>query len=297
MLDGLSLDQLRLFVTATELGSFSAVGRKFGRAQSVVSQHIAGLEKLLGVSLFERNGRTPKLTAQGENLLGVARSILRSVDDLKGQARMLEEGLEPELSVVVDVMFPQAVLTEALKAFAVKFPHTALRLHVEAMGAVPELVLKGRCQLGVMGSLPSIPKGLESVPLVSVPLVTVVGPDSVLARLKGPISQSQLTGQVQLVLTDRSDLTEGLDFGVIGTSVWRLADLGAKHAFLKAGLGWGNMPLEMVADDLIAGTLVKIDVGFPDMPTIAMHAIYRRDLAPGPAGRWLISKLQRTDDI
>ncbi len=293
MLDRFSLDQLRLFVAAAETGSFSAVGRKFGRAQSVVSQHIAALEQHLGVQLFARQGRTPRLTPQGDNLLRSAKAILRGVDELKGQARTLSEGLEPELSVVVDVMFSQASLTDAVKAFAVQFPHTTLRLHVEAMGAVPELVMNGRCQLGVMGSLPSVPKGLNRISLVSVPLVTVTGADTVLARLPGPISQDQLVGQVQLVLTDRSDLTEGVDFGVIGSTVWRLADLGAKYTFLKAGLGWGNMPLEMVAEDLRAGTLVKIDVGFPDMPTIAMHAVYRQDIALGPAGRWLIDRLRK----
>src|SRR3546814_4467829 len=45
---------------------------------------------------------------------------------------------------------------------------------------------------------------------------------------------------VQLVLTDRSDLTKGRDVGVIGLESWRLGDLGAKHALLVAGLGWGN---------------------------------------------------------
>ena len=42
---------------------------------------------------------------------------------------------------------------------------------------------------------------------------------------------------VQLVLTDRSTLTEGRDFSVIGVRTWRLADLGSKHALLLAGIG------------------------------------------------------------
>ena len=53
---------------------------------------------------------------------------------------------------------------------------------------------------------------------------------------------------IQLVLTDRSPLTEGRDFGVMSSRTWRLADLGAKHALLLEGIGWGNMPREMVQD-------------------------------------------------
>jgi hypothetical protein len=39
-----------------------------------------------------------------------------------------------------------------------------------------------------------------------------------------------------------TSLPEGRDFGVMGAKSWRLADLGAKHALLPAGVGWGNMP-------------------------------------------------------
>jgi len=62
MLDNVSLDQLRVFVAATDVGSFSAAARRLGRAQSAISQAIAGLESALGVQLFDRTERLPKLT-------------------------------------------------------------------------------------------------------------------------------------------------------------------------------------------------------------------------------------------
>jgi len=69
MLDAVTLDQLRTFIAAADEGSFSAAGRKLRRAQSVVSQTLANLEAQLGVPLFEREGRYPKLTEQGKALL------------------------------------------------------------------------------------------------------------------------------------------------------------------------------------------------------------------------------------
>ena len=113
MLDGLSLDQLRTFIAAAEEGSFSAAGRRLGRAQSVVSQTIVNLEAQLGVTLFERSGRYPALTEQGRILLADARAVVRVTDGLKARAKGMASGLEPELSVVVDVMFPMATLTKA----------------------------------------------------------------------------------------------------------------------------------------------------------------------------------------
>jgi hypothetical protein len=69
MLDGVSLDQLRTFIAAADEGSFSAAGRPLRRAQSVVSQPLANLERQLGVKLFERHGRLPALTDQGRSNL------------------------------------------------------------------------------------------------------------------------------------------------------------------------------------------------------------------------------------
>jgi DNA-binding transcriptional LysR family regulator len=69
MLEAVTLDHLRIFITAAEEGSFSAAGRRLRRAQSVVSQVIATLEGQLGVPLFDRAGRYPRLTDQGSALL------------------------------------------------------------------------------------------------------------------------------------------------------------------------------------------------------------------------------------
>mgnify|MGYP002141590272 CR=1 FL=1 len=80
----------------------------------------------------------------------------------------------------------------------------------------------------------------------------------------------------------RSTLTEGRDFGVLSVKSWRLADLGAKHALLLAGLGWGNMPKPMINEDLKRGRLVALKVETPVELTYPFHTVYRSDTPPGP---------------
>src|SRR5436190_11827986 len=99
MLDAVTLDQLRTFVAAVDEGSFSAAGRKLRRAQSVVSQTLANLEAQLGVKLFDRTARSPRLTDEGQSLLPDARSVADNVDEFKARARGMKDGLAPELSV------------------------------------------------------------------------------------------------------------------------------------------------------------------------------------------------------
>jgi hypothetical protein len=73
--------------------------------------------------------------------------------------------------------------------------------------------------------------------------------------------------------------------------------LGAKLAFLRAGFGFGFMPLHVVEADLASGELVQISAEEtpPKGHVIAMSAIYRTDSPPGPAGRWFIDHLKQDD--
>ena len=146
MLDGVTLDQLRTFIAAVDEGSFSAAGRKLRRAQSVVSQTLANLEAQLGVKLFDRSARYPRLTEEGRSLLVDARSVADNVDEFKARARAMREGLEPELSVAMDVMYPMEALTRAAAHSRKTYPHTPLRLYVEALGGVIKPVLDRNLQ-------------------------------------------------------------------------------------------------------------------------------------------------------
>lgn len=285
-----SIEQIRTFLAVVEEGSFAAAGRRLRRATSVVSYAIANLEDQLGVRLFQREGtRKPRLTAEGQAVLEELRQVERGFVGLRARVSGLAQGLEPRLAVVVDVMFPSACLAAALQEFAERFPSVALTLRIEALGAVADLVLRGEATLGIAGPLAAELPGLTRNFIGTVELLPVASPAH---RL---VHGGALADDVQLVLTDRSDLSEGRDFSVMSARTWRLGDLGAKHALLRAGTGWGNMPRWMVADDLAAGRLV--DLKRPERPggNYPLFAIHRADTPPGPAARWLAERLGRIE--
>jgi len=131
--------------------------------------------------------------------------------------------------------------------------------------------------------------------LIGVEMVIVAAATHPLGALRGPIRTAEFAKHTQLVLTDRTTLSQGREFAVLSPRTWRLADLGAKHEFLRANLGWGGMPLHRVERDLADGTLVRLqpEDAVADL-VMAMSAIYRTDSPPGPAGRWLIGQLRTT---
>lgn len=286
-----TLDQLRIFLAVADEGSFNAAAKRLGRAISAVSYGVAQLEAQLGTSLFEREGsRRPVLTEAGKALLADARGVSDGVDALTYKVRAMHTGLESELTLALDVMVPMTNVAAILRDFQQFFPTVDLRLHVEALGAIAALLLEGRADLGVCGPVVHNDPSLERMGIGAVQLVPVAAPGHPLARM-AEIAPGETRRHLQLVLTDRSPLTEGRDFSVTASRTWRLADLGAKHALLLEGIGWGNMPLHDVANDLAAGRLVTLPV--PEEPNLAyrLNAQWRRDCPPGPARQWMLAAL------
>jgi DNA-binding transcriptional LysR family regulator len=286
-----TVDQLRIFLAVADEGSFNRAGKKLGRALSVISYGVSALEAQLGVSLFMREGsRRPQLTDAGRALLADAKAVIDEVDGLIAQARSIRQGLETELALAVDVMVPSATVAPILREFQEVFPTVDLRLHVEALGAVAALVLDKRADLGVAGpDILDLPE-LERSAIGSVELIPVAAPNHPLAQL-GTIQPGEARRHLQLVLTDRSTLTEGKEFSVVSPRTWRLADLGAKHTLLLEGIGWGNMPRHRVAQDLRQDRLVQLNL--PENPPLAytLHALWRKDSRPGPATSWMLETL------
>jgi DNA-binding transcriptional LysR family regulator len=287
-----SHDQLRIFLAVADEGSFNRAARRLGRALSVISYGVAALEAQLGVTLFDRAGsRRPVLTAAGAALLADARAIADDVDRLVGRARGIRQGLESELALAVDVMVPTCTLATVLRAFQQRFPTVDLRLHVEALGAVAALLLDRRASIAIAGPDIIGHQDLERQTIGCVALTPVAAPGHPLTQ-PGPIAPGAARGHLQLVLTDRSPLTQGKDYSVLSPRSWRLADLGAKHALLLEGIGWGYMPRHNIDADLAAGRLVALDL--PEAPPIdyRLHALWRKDLLLGPAAAWVLEEMQ-----
>ena len=293
MLDSLTLDQIRLFLAVADAGSFSKAAKQLTRAQSAVTYGIQKLEAQFGIPLFDRTTYRPALTEAGRALLPRARRITEETNAFRDTARSLASGLEAELTIVLDSMFPMPAVVKALRAFTAKFPSVPPRVYVQSLGAAAELVLDGTCMIGLLLFIYSDIALLRRFPLLTIDLIPVVAPNHPLAALQGPIDTQILDQHVQLVLTDRSSQTAGRDYGVLSGHAWRLADLGAKHSMLLAGLGWGNMPSHLVQNDIAQGRLKVIRPAEFDsrVAQFMMCGAYLADHRLGPAGQWMIDHL------
>ena len=292
MFDAITLDQLRTFIAVVDEGSFSSAGRKLRRVQSAVSHSMANLETNLGVKLWDRSTRIPKLTAEGSVLLSNARRVCSDVDALRHASEALMSGLEPSVSLAVDAILPVRALVDLCREFALKFPTVQLSLHTDTLSAVSARVLDGTCHIGVVGPAAQA-QGLERHHLTVVRMIPVVASGHPLARKRGKLKTPELAEFVHIVLSERGGTAPTEDQGVLSSNCWRVADLGTKHALLLGGLGWGNMPEHMVKEDLASGRLVRLKVAAwgDDTWLLSLSIVHRPELSKGPAARWLLQRM------
>jgi DNA-binding transcriptional LysR family regulator len=291
----LSLDQLQVLLSIAEAGSFAGAARRLKRATSAVSYAVDTLESQLGITLFERGTtRRAKLSRAGEAVVAEAKSVAYSAQMLRARVKGLREGLETEVSVVVDAMFPSDRLVEVLKNFHAKFPTVPLRLKLEALGEIERSLRSGAAVIGIGGSVHMKSEGLRCIQLEGVQLIPVAAPGHPLA-LGGRAKPGAPREHLQLVLAEQA-AADRRDFGVVSVNVWRLGDLASKHALLLAGIGWGGMPEPMVRADVDAGRLVRLEMADWRGGVYPLQVAHKNDSPPGPAGQWLIECLVDQDD-
>lgn len=272
-------------------GSFRAAAGRLFRVQSAVSHAIGNLEAQLGIALFDRSGHRPALTPEGQALLADARAILLKVDGMRARARGLGEGVELELAIVVDTLFPIAAVAAALKAMRALYPSVGVRLSVAPLGGPLAALQERRCTLGILVGEDFRDPHIELEALSAGSMLAVAAashPLALRAADAAPLNAAELTDHLQIVLADPTPLSEGRDFGILSPGTWRVSSQDAKHALILAGLGWGRLPLWMVERDLTEGRLIQLPAAAlgPEGMAINQAFLARRVGQPlGPAAR------------
>ncbi|WP_415845150.1 LysR family transcriptional regulator [Stutzerimonas zhaodongensis] len=292
MLDGLTLDQIRTFVAVADCGSFRSGASRLLRVQSAVSHAIANLEGELGVQLFDRSGYRPVLTPEGQALLANARDLLLRADAMRARAQALGGGLELELSLVVDTLFPIDTVAQAITCAHAQYPSTMFRLESLPLGGTWAALIEKRCTLAVIVGEDFRDPRIALEAIGSVKQIAVVSARHPLANaeLSASLGIPELADHVQIVLTDPSPLSRGRTFGVLSPHTCRVNTQEAKYELICAGMGWGRLPAWQIQDDLDAGRLIRLDIaslGRYGEIGVEVYLAHRLDERLGPVAQAL----------
>ena len=148
MASPLDLDQLQTFIAIADTGSFTRAAEEVFRTQSAVSMQMRRLEERIGKQLFEKDGRTNRLTEEGERLLAYARRMLRL--NRETLAAFDEKRLEGSIRIGTPDDYADRFLPEIMGRFSRSNPRVELSVICEPTVNLVEHVRRGHLDIAII---------------------------------------------------------------------------------------------------------------------------------------------------
>jgi len=281
---------LKTFIAAAELASFSLAAERLFLTQPAVSKRISALESELGTRLFDRISRRVSLTEAGRMLLPRARDILHEIDDSLRLIANLSGEVGGRLSIGTSHHIGLHRLPPVLRRYSRDYPNVELDLCFMDSEAACRAVQTGRLELGIV-TLPLTPLvDLDSERIWADPLRIVAGREHPLTGQRC-IQPSQLSAYAA-ILPAHGTYTRELLEAAIGPEAGGLRVsmttnyLETIKMLVSVGLGWSVLPQTMLSDDLRT-----LDV--PDIPlTRQLGVVHHRQRTLSNAASAMLRQLQ-----
>ena len=273
------LGQIEAFVQVAQHRSFSKAAESLFLTQPSVTARIQSLERDLGESLFERNGRGVRLTEMGASFLPYARRALKALQDgrdaIEGM-RNLEVGT---LKLGCALTVSTYVLPGILKQYCSLYPGVEVSVHTGRSEQVLQMVLNDEvhCALERTVHHPEI----TTVPMYEDDLVLVAAPGHRFART-GTATLDEI-GRESLILFDRGSSYTALiqtlfrQNGIVPRTTMELDTIEATKKMVEEGLGIAMLPKVSTDRELTIDTLIPIAVTNAAMPRRQISLIYRKN--------------------
>jgi DNA-binding transcriptional LysR family regulator len=288
------LGQLEALVEVAANRSFSRAAEALGLTQPSVTARIQALERDLGESLFERNGRGVRLTEVGASFLPHAQRVLQALQDGKDAVRSLQALELGTLRLGAAPTISTYVLPELLKEFRLRHPQIEVSVRTEYSDQIAQMVLADEVQVGLerMIAHPDV----VAVPLYEDEVVLVTSSRHPFAQ-RGEATADELSGEALIMFNRGSGYYALVDnalreAGALITPAMELDNMEATKKMVEEGLGIAVLPKVAVEREVERGELRQVRVKGLKMPKRQIAVIYRRGRPLSRAAQAFVALLE-----
>jgi len=249
----MDIQNIRAFLMVAETGSFSRAAENLFITQPAISKRIATLEDSLDCQLFDRLGKTVRLTQAGTALIPSYRRILAEIDESKRIISTLRSEVRGHLNFGTSHHIGLHRLPPILKQYTSQYPDVELDIQFMDSEQAAALILKGAIELALITLPDTIEHPLTTVPVWTDILQCVVASDHMLAK-QDTVSIKQLSDYGVLLQAQSTHTRDIIDQALKLKSdikvVMESNYLETIKAMIQNGLGWGVLPESMIDDSL-----------------------------------------------
>jgi DNA-binding transcriptional LysR family regulator len=255
----LQIDYLRTFIALADAKNFTKTGTLVNLSQSAVSMQIKRLENEVGKKLFDRIGKTVKLTNEGSILINYAMRIVKEHDE--AVAALSNPNLEGHIRFGSPEHYTAGVLPNLLALFAHAYPDVTVEMHCENSDVIKSWIDNGTLDLGICTQ---ISEGGQVI--AHDPVVWAAAPEFVLQRHKPLALATFEEGCIFRTWALEALEKAGIEYRIVYVtrSISGLLDA-VTSGFAIAPVIKSNVPLDI--------KIVGIQDGLPILPVsnIALH--------------------------
>jgi len=148
----LHIDLLKTFLAIIDTGGFTSASQRVHRTQSAISMQIKRLEDTIGQPLFERSGRTFRLTVEGEALVPYARRLIKLHEETV--AAMVRPNVVGSVRIGIIDDYALRFLPNILSRFAAAYPLVQVTVRCEPSSLLVPALEKGELDLALVNGEP-----------------------------------------------------------------------------------------------------------------------------------------------
>jgi len=287
----IGLEQWRALAAVVEAGGYAQAAGALHKSQSAVTYAVQKIDSLLGVKVFEIQGRKAVLTPTGQLLYRRAKGLLEEAAGLERAAGALSAGWEAEIRLAVEIIFPNRLLLKALERFGAESPQTRIEVIESVLGGTSEALLQGQTDLAIS---PHIPPGFLGDRLMQMRMLLVTHPEHPLHHLGRPVKREDLRAHRHLVVRDSGSQREKSPLLLEAKQRWTFSHLATSIQAARMGYGFAWLPEDKISEELARGELKPLPMESGQERFGTLYLIFAdRDYA-GPGTLRLAELLKET---
>lgn len=253
-----TLEQLSTFCAAVEAGSFSGAARKTGKGLTTVSTAISTLEDHLGVQLFSRSGRYPKLTHDGERLFAQANVLFRQVETIVSSAEDSISAVESTITIGLGELVPTTMIEEIIEKTSIRYPNTSIEILRADSEQLLRSIVNKEVAFALIASFGNPHDGVEFTGVHLMPMALGCAPDSPLADV--PVVSAQMLYSSRQIICKSIESNPILaNYMVYSPEHWKTSTLEDAIRLTEQGIGWTCLPEALIAEREAIGSMVRFE--------------------------------------
>lgn len=267
---------LNTFITAAECENFRRTAEILYISQPTVTVHIQLLEKEIGCSLFQREGKRIKLTEEGKRYLRHAKELIKVYQQGLEAMKSLSQGYTTQFSIAISPLIADTIFPSVLKRYLRKKPDLEINVRIIDSVDIEKAVLEEKVDLG-LSCLSTTNPDLSWKPLYDDKVILVAAHDGRDFETAPPLDEEDILNQNYLLTHNHpvywDVLIKRLKTVYPSLKMMKVSQSHITKRFITEGLGVSFLPVSTVRRELLEGRLLEVEcrsIALPDANTYAI---------------------------